>query len=73
MPRQPQSVGREDGRIVGTLHLVFVPGLSRSGTKRAIIEAVRVASDLRGENVGTALIKHAIEIARAKTAARWCR
>jgi GNAT superfamily N-acetyltransferase len=49
---------------VGALQLVFVPGLSRRGAKRAIIESVRVAADLRGRNVGTALMKEAIRLAR---------
>jgi len=51
-------------KIVGCLQLVFVPALSRKGTKRAIIESVRVAADLRGQNVGTALMKEAIRLAR---------
>lgn len=54
-----------DGRIVGSLQLVVFTSLSRSGTKRAVIEAVRVVSDLRGKSVGTALMKHAIAEARA--------
>ena len=54
-----------DGRIVGSLQLVFIPSLSRSGAKRAIIEAVRVTSDLRGKNIGTALMRQAIAEARA--------
>jgi ribosomal protein S18 acetylase RimI-like enzyme len=54
-----------DGKIVGALHLAFVPGLSRRGTTRAIIESVRVASDARGQNIGTAIMKHAIAEARA--------
>ena len=54
-----------DGRIVGSLQLVFIPSLSRAGTKRAIIEAVRVASDVRGKNIGTELMRKAIAEARA--------
>ena len=52
------------GKVVGCLQLVFVPGLSRRGAKRAIIESVRVASDHRGQNVGTAIMKEAIRLAR---------
>jgi GNAT superfamily N-acetyltransferase len=52
------------GRIVGALQLVFVPGLSRRGAKRAIVESVRVVSDQRGQNVGTALMKEATRLAR---------
>jgi GNAT superfamily N-acetyltransferase len=58
-------LAEKDGRIVGALHLAFVPGLSRRGTTRAIIESVRVASDARGQNIGTAIMKHAIAGAKA--------
>jgi len=57
-------LAESDGRIVGALQLVFVPGLSRRGAKRAIVESVRVVSDARGQNVGTALMKEAIRRAR---------
>lgn len=57
-------LAESDGRIVGCLQLTFVPGLSRKGTKRAIVESVRVAADRRGANVGTALMKEAIRLAR---------
>ncbi len=54
-----------DGRIVGSLQLVIFASLSRTGTRRAVIEAVRVVSDLRGQNIGTALMRHAVNEARA--------
>lgn len=57
-------VAELDDAIAGCLQLVFVPGLSRGGAKRAIIESVRVKSVLRGQNVGTALMKEAIRLAR---------
>jgi GNAT superfamily N-acetyltransferase len=53
-----------DGKIVGSLQLVFIPGVSRNGTKRALIESVRVKSSMRGKNVGTALMKEAIRLAK---------
>jgi GNAT superfamily N-acetyltransferase len=53
-----------EGKIVGSLQLVFIPGVSRSGTKRALIESVRVKSAMRGKNVGTALMKKAIRLAK---------
>ena len=52
-----------DGKIVGSLQLVFIPGVSRNGSKRALIESVRVKSSMRGHSVGTALMKEAIRIA----------
>ena len=52
------------GRTVGTLQLTLVPGLSRTGSTRAIIEAVRVHADDRGSGLGTELIRWAVERAR---------
>jgi GNAT superfamily N-acetyltransferase len=57
-------LAESEGRIVGCLQLVFIPGLSRKGTRRALVESVRVASDTRGRNVGTALMKEAVRLAR---------
>jgi GNAT superfamily N-acetyltransferase len=65
MPGNRILLAEQDGRIVGSMQLTILPGLSRRGTTRAIIEAVRVASDLRGANIGTRLMKHAIAEARA--------
>ncbi|HVZ92496.1 MAG TPA: GNAT family N-acetyltransferase [Rhizomicrobium sp.] len=59
-------IAEADGKVVAALQLVYVPGLSRRGATRAIIESVRVASDARGRNVGTAIMKEAIR--RAKEA-----
>lgn len=53
-----------DGEIVGSLQLVFTPSLSRRGTMRATIEAVRVVSKRRGQNIGTALMRRAIDESR---------
>ena len=58
------AVSEADGRIVGTLQLSFIAGLSRGGMRRGLIEAVRVASDRRGEKIGEALIEWAISTCR---------
>jgi GNAT superfamily N-acetyltransferase len=65
MPGNRILLAEQDGRIVGALQLMFLPGLSRRGATRAFIEAVRVASNLRGKTIGTQLMKHAIAEARA--------
>ncbi|WP_030543706.1 GNAT family N-acetyltransferase [Streptomyces albus] len=57
---------REDGRPVGTLQLTIIPGLSRRGTTRSVIEAVRVHADERGSGLGTRLIEWAIEESRRR-------
>jgi GNAT superfamily N-acetyltransferase len=57
----------EDGtEIVGTLQLTFIAGLARGGLKRGLVEAVRIASDRRGEKIGEAMIGWAIEKCRSE-------
>ena len=58
-------VGERDGRIVATLQLTMIQQLSSRGSKVAQIEAVRVASDLRGGGLGATLVRDAVERARA--------
>lgn len=64
-PHQHLTVAERDGRVVGTLQLSVIPGLSRRGTTRTIIEAVRVHADERGNGLGTRFIEWAIEESRA--------
>ena len=63
-PNQLLAVIDSAGEILGTLQLTFTPGLSRLGTKRATIEAVRIRSDQRGTGLGQRLIEWAITEAR---------
>ncbi|MFE5588034.1 GNAT family N-acetyltransferase [Kitasatospora sp. NPDC056531] len=64
-PHQHLVVAERAGRVVGTLQLTVVPGLSRAGTTRTIIEAVRIHADERGSGLGTELIQWAVERSRA--------
>ncbi|MEV7607741.1 GNAT family N-acetyltransferase [Paenarthrobacter sp. NPDC089322] len=59
-------VGELDGDVVATFQLSFIPGLSRKGSWRAQIEAVRVSDVLRGQGVGALMIEWAIEQARQR-------
>lgn len=59
--RQELIVAERDGAIVGTLQLTFIPGLSRGGMWRALIEGVRIARDARGAGLGSRLIERAVE------------
>ncbi|MDX6759213.1 GNAT family N-acetyltransferase [Streptomyces sp. F8] len=65
-PNQHVVVAVRAGRVVGTLQLTVVPGLSRRGATRAIIEGVRVHADERGSGLGTRFIEWAIEKSRAE-------
>ncbi|QIJ63607.1 GNAT family N-acetyltransferase [Streptomyces sp. JB150] len=63
-PNQHLVVAVREGRIVGTLQLTIIPGLSRRGATRSIIEAVRIHADERGGGLGTQLIEWAIDTSR---------
>lgn len=53
-----------DDTVVGTLTLTVLPGLSRQGSSRANVEAVRVVSALRGQGIGTQMMEWSMEVAR---------
>jgi GNAT superfamily N-acetyltransferase len=55
-----------DGRVIGTLQLTFIPGLSFRGAWRGLIEAVRIHSDVRGQRLGEQLIDWAVERCRER-------
>lgn len=63
-PHQHLMVAEYEGRTVGTLQLTVLPGLSRQGASRALIEAVRVAAPYRGNGLGGELITWAVAEAR---------
>jgi GNAT superfamily N-acetyltransferase len=62
-PNQYLLVACRGDEVVGTLQLTIVPGLSRRGSTRAIIEGVRVRGSERGAGLGQRLIEHAIGLA----------
>ncbi|MFD7580731.1 GNAT family N-acetyltransferase [Kitasatospora sp. NPDC059817] len=63
-PHQHLVAAERAGRTVGTLQLTVIPGLSRKGSTRTVIEAVRIHADERGSGLGTELIQWAIERSR---------
>ena len=52
-------------RVVATLQLTITPSLSDRGSKRATIESVRTASDLRGQGIGSEFVSWAMDRAKA--------
>ncbi|MBT2480711.1 GNAT family N-acetyltransferase [Streptomyces sp. ISL-94] len=63
-PNQHLVVAVRADRVVGILQLTIVPGLSRKGSTRSIIEGVRVHTDERGSGLGTTFVEWAIEKSR---------
>jgi GNAT superfamily N-acetyltransferase len=54
------------GEVSGCAQLTVIQGLGRRGMKRALIEAVRIASPLRGRGLGRRLIGDLVAVAREK-------
>jgi GNAT superfamily N-acetyltransferase len=65
-PNQLLLVGETHGEVIAMLQMTFIPGLTRRGAVRANIEAVRVASRLRGQGIGAWLMTEAIARAQAR-------
>ncbi|AYV28707.1 GNAT family N-acetyltransferase [Streptomyces sp. CJ_13] len=63
-PHQHVVVAVRGDRVVGTLQLTIVPGLSRKGATRSIIEGVRVHADERGSGLGTRFVEWAVDQSR---------
>ncbi|MBU1538382.1 MAG: GNAT family N-acetyltransferase [Alphaproteobacteria bacterium] len=65
-PNQLLAVMTEDDRVVGTLQITFIPGLSRQGALRGQIESVRIAADRRGGGLGRRVFEWAISECRSR-------
>ena len=61
-------VAEMDGKIVGTLQLIFIPSISFQGGLRAQVESVRVESALRGQGIGKRMMEWAMDRARQRGA-----
>ena len=59
-PNQYLMVLENDGEVIGTCHLTLMPSLTFSGSTRLHIEAVRINSSIRGQNLGQQMIEFAI-------------
>jgi GNAT superfamily N-acetyltransferase len=65
-PYDELIVAERDGKVIGTMQLTYLAGLSRLGAERCQIEAVRVAAAARGQGLGRKMIQWAIDRARAR-------
>jgi GNAT superfamily N-acetyltransferase len=64
-PNHLLIVLEESERVIGTMQLTLLPGLSRVGASRLQIEGVRVAGADRSRGLGTAMLRWALEHAPA--------
>jgi GNAT superfamily N-acetyltransferase len=55
-----------DGEVVGSLQVTFIPGLSKAGATKMLIEQVRVVSPRRGTGIGGQIVAAVVALARAR-------
>jgi GNAT superfamily N-acetyltransferase len=65
-PRNVLVVADQDDEVVGTMHLTFIPSLTRGGAERAEIEGVRIRADRRATGLGHLMIGWAVDQARER-------
>lgn len=63
-PNQHTLVAEDYGEVVGTLVVAILPNLAHGGAPYAVVENVVVDEEYRGEGVGTALMREAVDRAR---------
>lgn len=61
-------VAELNGRVVGTLHMMFLPSISYQGGLRAQVESVRVDRKYQSKGIGSEMMKWAIERAKERGA-----
>lgn len=54
------------GRLVATYKLLVMENIAHMGQPSALVEQVMVAPEAQGAGLGTAMMKHALAIARAR-------
>ena len=65
-PRHELMVAEQNGEVVGTLQLTYLPNMNFRGTWRAWIESVHVATGKRSQGIGAAMMQDAISRAKAR-------
>jgi GNAT superfamily N-acetyltransferase len=63
-PNNQIVLGEIDGEVVATMQVTFIPGIMRRGMTRALLENIHVRQSQRGKGIGSAMIRHAIDLAR---------
>jgi N-acetylglutamate synthase-like GNAT family acetyltransferase len=59
-------VAEVEGQVVGTCGLAFIPNISHGGRPWCVLENMVVDESQRGSGAGTALVEHALALARER-------
>ncbi|WP_029040704.1 GNAT family N-acetyltransferase [Cucumibacter marinus] len=65
-PNNQIVLGEMEGEVVATMQITFIPGIMRRGMTRALLENIHVRESRRGKGIGSAMIRHAIELAQRR-------
>ena len=65
-PNQLLIVAEVDGAAAGVLQLTFIPGLTRLGSWRALVEGVRIDGARRGAGLGEIMLRWAVDEAKRR-------
>jgi GNAT superfamily N-acetyltransferase len=57
-----------DAKMIGTLHLMFLPSISHQGGLRSQVESVRVDRKFQNKGIGSQMMEYAIQRARVRGA-----
>jgi len=67
-PNHELIVAELDAKVIGTLHLMFLPSLSFQGGLRAQVESVHVDTRYQSQGIGSHMMKWAIKRAKLRAA-----
>jgi GNAT superfamily N-acetyltransferase len=67
-PNHQLIVAEQNGEVVGTLHLMFLPSISYQGGLRAQVESVRVDRRFQNQGIGSAMMRWTIDRAKQRGA-----
>jgi len=67
-PHHELIVAEQNGEVIGTLQLMFLPSISYQGGLRSQVESVRVDGRYQNKGLGSQMMKYAIERARLRGA-----
>ncbi len=59
-------LAEKNGQAVGTWQVTYIPYLSRGGSTRCLIEAVRTARKFQGQGIGRQMMEFALDQARQR-------
>lgn len=67
-PNHELIVAEKAGKVIGTLHLMFLPSISFQGGLRAQVESVRVDKQFQSQGIGSAMMKWSMQRAKERGA-----